>query len=358
MGSNLRGAFGVDQRAAGDDDRLDGSQILAHLHIADAHWGIILLQMSCMAGDRYLDGKGSQRIIQCLQLIVVIRRYYIGVDRQVVDQLFAALLAQAGQFGYAGDVGGIHNTVDAVTHTDVAFYRSLCILFPQTLEGCHAGGRQTEGHRINIGGRSAQIHSDQIADAVFALASLCQQLHRCQHSRRGRHQDALYQLLCAAESLCLDNLLEEDFADLLLDRLHIRDVQSRHYVLADIGLFFLEDFLTLVRAVAVAGDDDWERIFCFGKHPCVKDDVFLVASVGTAGQQADVGIDAVDFRQISFGQLIGVGFDNLCSCAQRCLSCRFCGQLGNQTDGNHPQAAGSRGTGVLFLKLDVPDFFL
>ena len=210
--------------------------------------------------------------------------------------------------------------MDAVTHTDVAFYRSLCILFPQTLESCHAGGRQTEGHRINIGGRSAQIHSNQISDAVFSLTSLCQQLHRCQHSRRGWHQNALYQLLCAAESLCLNNLLQEDFANLLLDRLYIRDVQPRHNVFADIGLFFLQDFLTLVGAVAVAGDDDWERIFRFSKHPCVKDDIFLVASIGAAGQQTDVRIDAVDFLQIPFCQ--------------------------------------SRGAGVLFLKLDVPDFFL
>ena len=314
--------------------------------------------MSCMAGNRYLDGKGSQRIIQRLQLIVVILRYHIGMNRKVVNQLFAALFTQAGQLRYTGDVGSIHNAVDAVTHTDVAFYRSLCILFPQTLEGCHAGGRQTEGHRINIGGRSAQIHSNQISDAVFSLTSLCQQLHRCQHSRRGRHQNTLYQLLCAAESLCLNNLLQEDFANLLLDRLYIRDVQSRHNVFADIGLFFLQDFLTLVGAVAVAGDDDWKRIFRFSKHPCVKDDIFLVASIGAAGQQTDVRIDAVDFLQIPFCQLIGVGFDNLCSRAQRCLSCRFCGQLGNQTDGNHPQAAGSRGAGVLFLKLDVPDFFL
>ena len=164
--------------------------------------------------------------------------------------------------------------------------------------------------------------------------------------------------MCAAESLCLDNLLEEDFANLLLHRLYVGDVQTRHNVFADIGLFFLEDFLALVRAVAVAGDDDWERIFGFGKHPCIKDDVFLVASVGAAGQQTDVRIDAVDFRQIPLGQLIGVGFDNLGSCAQRRLSGRFCGQLGNQTDCDHPQSAGSRRAGVLFLKLDVPDFFL
>lgn len=49
------------------------------------YWGIKLLQMARMAGDRNLDGKGGQRIIQSLQLIVVFSRHHVGVDAQVVD---------------------------------------------------------------------------------------------------------------------------------------------------------------------------------------------------------------------------------------------------------------------------------
>lgn len=93
VGGNLGGALGVDDRAAGDNHRLDRRQILAGLDIADAHRGIELLQMARMAGDRNLDGKGGQRIVQSLQLIVVFSRHHIGVDAQIVDQLPAAVLA-------------------------------------------------------------------------------------------------------------------------------------------------------------------------------------------------------------------------------------------------------------------------
>ena len=75
-----------------------------------------------------------------------------------------------------------------------------------------------------------------------------------------------------------------------------------------------------------------------------------VAAVGAAGEQQDVGRQRLDGAHVGGGQPVGERADELGAGAQRGLPRGFRGQLLDEADGDHPQAAGRRRGGEAILE--------
>ena len=84
VAGDLLRAGGVDQAAAGDDHLLHAAQILAGLHVGQAHQRVGLLHAARVAAHGRLNGQRGQRVVQLLKLRAGLRNH-VGVMREHVD---------------------------------------------------------------------------------------------------------------------------------------------------------------------------------------------------------------------------------------------------------------------------------
>ena len=88
------------------------------------------------------------------------------------------------------------------------------------------------------------------------------------------------------------------------------------------------------------------------------EDAVLVASVGAAHQEEDVGLRGPDVLQVVLGHLEGVEADDLGPRAEACKLRRLAGQLRHQAAGDHPQPSGGGGAGEGLRILQLPGLLL
>ena len=356
MGGDLAGTLGVDQAAAGDHDLLYLAEILAALHIGQAHHGVSLFHGAGVPGYGGLDSPGGQSKVQCLPGLI--RGQGLGIGGQIVHHLLCLAGRNARQLADTSDAHGVYDTLDAVTHTDIALDRALDVGLGQALVNGICPGRHTVCDGVNICGGAAHVHGQQVTDAVLAFTAFSQQLHGLHHGGGGGHHNAGDQAGSLRQALGLNDLLQEDLADLLLGGLDVQHTELGHDVFTDVSFPVAQDALALTGYRTVAGNDDGKPSLGAAEHFCIMQNAGAVAAVGTAAQQEHVRLDAVDIFYVVFGQLKGKDLVDFCTGAQAGLLGGFCRQLGNQTAGDHLQAAGCGRTGVAMDKVQLAGLLL
>ena len=283
----------MDQASACYNDLFHMHQVLSGLDEGLAHHGVGILHGSGVAGHRRLHRQGGQGVIQRLQLRIPFGQL-VGVVPQHCQQLLRALDGKSGEAADLIDAGGLHDAPDAVAHANVALHGPLGEGLRQALiDGVHLLGHPV-GHGVDVRGRAAHIHGHQIADAGLALAAAAQQLHGLEHRRGGRHQDVRQQAGHPGEPLGLDDAVQENLPDLALGGLDIQHAEFRHDVGTDVRGVAGEDALAFPGRRPVARNDDGEVRRQGGQHLRIVEDALLIAAVGSAHQEEDVGLRGAD----------------------------------------------------------------
>ena len=171
MGSDLLCAAGMDQTAAGDYDLANLSQVLSLLHKGLSHHGIGLFNGACMALYCLFNCHRSKGKIQRFHLRISIGNCVCMLPEEG-DQLPHSGGRQSGKMTDSILSGSIHNSLNAVSHTDVAFYCPLGVGLGKTLvDRIHVLGH-TVSYGVDVGCGTAYVYRNKLADTELVFTAL------------------------------------------------------------------------------------------------------------------------------------------------------------------------------------------
>ena len=232
-----------------------------------------------------------------------------------------------------------------MAHPEIALDGALDVRLGQSSLNRALEGRLPGRHRMHVRCRAPDVHHEQRSQTVLPAGAVGEQTRAFHDRLRRRHEDFVEHLRRPIDSLGVNDPIYEDPADRGARRLDIEHVEFRHDVLGGNRRLSrrVQPCGDAVRRLPVSCDDHGTGDAALREGPGIVPNHFVIAAVGAAGEQDDIGTEILDPGDVTGGQPIGVRADQPGAGAQRGNPRRFRRQLLDQPHGDHAQAA--RGAG-------------